>query len=109
MFWCHSDSLTNETKKWFMAVKNVYYSSAVGRLMYAQACTRPEIAFVVGVLSRFMSNPGLIHYQAIKKVFRYLQGTKYHMLAYQRTNSLDVVDYSDADFKGCVDDKKSTT
>ena len=63
----------------------------------------------MGVLGRFMSNFGLIHYQAIKKVFRYLQGIKDHMLTYQRTNSLDVVGYSNADFKGCVDDKNSTT
>ena len=91
-----------------MAMKNVYYYLAVGSLMYAQVCIRPDITFVVGVLDRFMSNPDLIHYQTIKKVFRYLQGTKDHMLTYQRTNSLDVVGYSDVDFKGCVDDKKST-
>ena len=90
-----------------MGMKNVLYSSTMGSLMYAQGCTRPEIA--LGVLDRFMSNPGLIHYQAVKKVFRYFQGTKDHMLTYQRTNSLDVVSYSDADFKGCVHDKKSTT
>ena len=65
-----------------MAMKNVYYSLVVGILMYAQVCTRPNIAFVVGVFDRFMSNPGLIHYQAVKKVFRYLQGTKDHMLTY---------------------------
>ena len=92
-----------------MVMKNVRYSSAVGSLMYAQVYTRPDIAFTVGVLGRFMSNPSLIHYQAVKKVFRYLQGTKDHMLTYRRTNSLDVVGYSDAYFKGCVDDKKSTT
>ena len=64
----------------------------------------------MGVLGgRFMSNFGLIHYQAVKKVFRYLQGTKDHMLTYQHTNSLDVVGYSDVDFKGCVDDQKYTT
>ena len=92
-----------------MAMKNVRYSSTVGNLMYAQVCTRTNIAFSVGVLGRFMSNPGLIHYQVVKKVFRFLQGTKDHMLTYRHTNSLDVVGYSNADFKGCVDDKKSTT
>ena len=55
-----------------------------------------------------MSNPNLIHYQVVKRVFRYLQGTKDHMLTYRCTNSLDVVGYSYVDFKGCVDDKKST-
>ena len=89
-----------------MTMKNVRYSSVMGSLMYAQGCTRPDIT--LGVFDRFMSNPRLIHYQAVKKVFRYLQGTKDHMLTYRCTNSLNVVGYSDADFKGCVDDKKST-
>ena len=57
-------------------MKNVRYSSTVGSLMYAHICTWPDRAFAVGVLGRFMSNPGLIHYQAVKKIFRYLQGTK---------------------------------
>ena len=92
-----------------MAMKYVCYSSKVGSLMYAQVCARSDIAFVMGVLGRFMSNPSLIHYQEIKEVFGYLQGTNDHMLAYQRTNSLDDVGYSNANFKDCVDDKKSTT
>ena len=65
-----------------MTLKNVCYFSTMGSLMYAQVCTRPNISFVVGVLGSFMSNPGLIHYQAVKKVFRYLQGTKDDMLTY---------------------------
>ena len=52
--------------------------------MYAQVCTQPDIYFVMGVLGRFMSNPGLIHYQAVKKVFRYFQVTKDHMLMTHR-------------------------
>ena len=55
-----------------MAMKNVHYCSIVGSLMYAHVCTQPNIAFVVGMLGRFMSNSGVIHYQAVKKVFRYL-------------------------------------
>ena len=43
------------------APKNVRYSSVVGSLKYDQDCTRPDISFIVGVLGRFMSNPGLIH------------------------------------------------
>ena len=91
-----------------MAMKNVRYSSAVDSLMYAHVCTQPNIAFVVGMLGRFMSNFGVIHYQAVKKIFRYLQGTKDHILTFRCTNSLNVVSYSDANLKGCVDDKKST-
>ncbi|XP_060972455.1 secreted RxLR effector protein 161-like [Cannabis sativa] len=64
-------------------MKVVPYASVVGSLMYAQVCTRPDIAFVVGVLGRYLSDPGLSHWKATKKVMRYLQG--------------------------CVDDKKSTS
>ena len=61
-------------------MKNTPYASAVGSLMYAQVCTRPDIAYVVGVLGRYQSNPGIDHGKAAKKVMRYLQGTKNYML-----------------------------
>ncbi|KAL5538471.1 hypothetical protein UlMin_045758 [Ulmus minor] len=90
-------------------MKMVSYSSLVDSLMYAQVCTRPNIAFVVGVLGKYLSNPGTSHWQTAKKVLRYLQGTKDHMLTYQWTNNLDIVGFCDTDFGDCVDDKKSTT
>ena len=58
------------------------YSSLVGSLMYAQVCTCPDLAFVVGMLGRYLSNPGNQHWKATKKVLRYLQGTKDLMLTY---------------------------
>ena len=90
-------------------MKNIPYTSAVGSLMYAQVCTRPDTAFVVGVLGRYQSNPGIDHWRVAKKVMRYLQGTKDYMLMYRRTYSLEVNGYSDADFTGCVDSQKSTS
>ena len=63
-------------------IKVVPYPSVVGSLMYAQVCTRPNIAFVVGVLGRYLSDPGQNHWKAAKKVLRYLQGTKDLMLTY---------------------------
>ncbi|KAL5576981.1 hypothetical protein UlMin_018680 [Ulmus minor] len=90
-------------------MKMVSYSSVVGSLMYAQVCTHQDISFAVAVLGRYLSDPGTSHWQAVKKVLRYLQGTKDHMLTYRRTNNLDIVGFCDANFGGCVDDKKSTT
>ena len=89
-------------------MKNIPYASVVGSLMYAQVCTRPDIAFVVGVLGRYQSNPGIDHWRAAKKVMRYLQGTKDYMLMYIQTKSLEVIGYSDSDFASCVDSRKST-
>ncbi|XP_062089479.1 secreted RxLR effector protein 161-like [Humulus lupulus] len=77
--------------------------------MYAQVCTRPDIAFVVGMLGRYKSNPGLDHWRATKKVMRYLQGTKDYKLIFRRTKNLEVVGYSVSDFTGCVESRKSTS
>ncbi|XP_074293327.1 secreted RxLR effector protein 161-like [Silene latifolia] len=90
-------------------MKNVPYASNLGSIMYAQVCTRPDIAYAVGVLGRYQSNPGTDHWKASKKVLRYLQGTKDYMLMYRRTDSLEVVGYSDSDFAGCIDSRKSTS
>ena len=90
-------------------MKNIPYASAVGSLMYAQVCTRPDIAFAVGMLGRYQSNLGIDHWKAAKKVMRYLQGTKDYNLMYRRTSNLEVVGYSGSDFAGCVDSRKSTS
>ena len=90
-------------------MKNIPYASAVGSLMYAQVCTRLNIAFVVGMLGRYQSNLGKDHWKAAKKVMRYLQGTKDYKLMYKRTNNLEVIGYSNLDFVGCVDSRKSTS
>ena len=69
-------------------MKSVPYASAIGSIMYAQVCTRPDLCFVTGVLGRYQSNPGPDHWKAAKKVLRYMQGTKDFMLTYKRTDNL---------------------
>lgn len=53
-------------------IKTKPYSRLVGSLMYAQVCTRPDLAYAVGMFIRFQSNPGHKHWIAGKKVLRYL-------------------------------------
>ncbi|XP_070020574.1 secreted RxLR effector protein 161-like [Nicotiana sylvestris] len=89
-------------------MKNIPYAFVVGSFMYALVCTRPDTTFVVGMLGRYRSNPCLDHQRAAKKVLIYLRGTKYYMLMYKRSDNLEVIDYSDSDFAGCVDSRKST-
>lgn len=84
------------------------YASLVGSLMYAQICSRPDLAFAVSVLGRFQSNPGQAHWVVAKKVLRYLQRTKNHKLVYRQSEDLEVVGYADANLGGCVDSLKST-
>ena len=90
-------------------MKNVPYASALGSIMYAQVCTRPDIAFATGLLGRYQSNPGHDHWVAAKKVMRYLKRTKDYMLIYKHVQDQQLVGYSDSDFAGCQDEKKSTT
>ena len=61
------------------------------------------------MLRRYQSNPGIDHWKAAKKAMRYLQGTKDYMLMYRRTDNLEVIDYSDSDYAGCIDSRKSTS
>jgi hypothetical protein len=88
-------------------MKVVPYASALRGLQYAQGCTRPDLAFVTGLLGRYQSNPGIEHWRMVKKVLRYLQCTKGLMLTYRRSDSLHIEGYSDSDFAG--DDRKSTS
>ena len=96
---------TKEEKE-FMA--KVPYASAIGSLMYAMVCTRPDIGHAVGVVSRFMSNPGKTHWEAVKWILRYLQGTTEKCLHFGK-GDLKLQGYVDADFGSEVDHRRSTT
>ena len=56
-------------------ISKVSYASTIGSLMYAMVCTRPDIAHAVGVVSRYMNNPGKEHWMAVKWILRYLKCT----------------------------------
>jgi hypothetical protein len=72
-----------QTKEEEEDMSHVLYASAVGSLMYAMVCIRPNIAHVVGVLSMYMSKLGKEHWTIVKRVFRYLCGTTNYGLCYQ--------------------------
>jgi hypothetical protein len=90
-------------------MKDIPYASAVGSLMYAQVCTRPDLAFATGMFGRYQKNPEKVHWVGVRKALRYCQGTKDFMLTYRRSDNLEVVGYTDANFAGCVDSRKSTS
>ena len=63
-------------------MRRVPCASAVGSLMYAMLCTRPDICYTVGIVSRYQSNPGLDHWTAVKHILQYLRRMRNYMLVY---------------------------
>ena len=85
------------------------YRSIVGSLRYL-VHTRPDIAFAVGMVSRFMEAPTMEHWSAVKHLLRYISGTRSHGCVYRRgEGALELIGYSDADLAGDCDDRKSTS
>ncbi|MCO5582858.1 hypothetical protein L7F22_036759 [Adiantum nelumboides] len=72
--------------------------------MYAMVSTRPDIAFAVGVVNRYMANPSKKHWEAVKHVLRYLKGSTSKCLHFGN-NDTSIVRYTDSDYAGCVDTK----
>ena len=84
------------------------YKSIVGSLMYLTA-TRPDIMYAVSLISRFMEKPKETHWQAAKRILRYVKGTKRYGIFYTISECSDLVGYTDSDWAGSVDDRKSTS
>ena len=89
-------------------MREIPYASAVGSLMYAILCTRPDICFNVGMVSRYQSNPDEEHWIAVKHIFKYLQRMRDYMLVYQ-DESLVPIGYTDSDFQSDRESRKSTS
>ena len=77
-------------------MRNIPYQEAVGSLMYASLGTRPDITYAVQTVSRFSKNPGEAHWEAVKRIFRYLKGTKEFWLTYGGPQK-ELKGYADAD------------
>ena len=89
-------------------MNKVRYQSAVGSLMYAMVCTRPDIAYAVGVVSWFMSNPGEAHWAVVKWILRYLRDTSKLFLCFGNGDPV-LQGYTDAYYAGDRDSRKSTS
>ena len=89
-------------------MSRIPFASAVGSLMYAMLCTRPDICYAVGIVSRYQSDPGEEHWIALKHILKYLRRTRDYMLVYS-SGSLETIGYTDSDFQGDIDSRKSTS
>lgn len=87
------------------------YREAVGSLMFLAIATRPEISYAVGLVSRFLENPSDEHVNAVKRIMRYLRGHSNYGIMFSNLNKVNLhfYGYSNADFAGDVDTRRSTT
>jgi hypothetical protein len=94
----------------FMTTIATDYRSTVGALLYLSNCTRPDVAFTVNQLARYMAVPRRTHWLALKRLLRYLTSTVDYGLRYTAEGEhIRVTGYSDADFAGDLDTRRSTT
>ena len=103
-----SKSMCPQTDTERAQMKDVAYMQAVGALNFLAAHTRPDISEAVSNVSRFMSDPGWQHWQAVKRIFRYLRGHQ-RGLRFDGNKSLRLEGWCDADFAGDVDQCRSRT
>ena len=87
--------------------KAAAYGSIVGAVMYLAGCTRPDISYAVAKLGRYTSAPTWQHWGAAQSLLRYLAGTRDYGIVFGSRSGLEA--FSDADYAGCVDTRKSTT
>lgn len=98
-----------ELRKQSEAMKHVPYANVVGSVMYMMLGTRPDIAYVVGKVSRFMGNPIRDHWVAVKWLLKYLRGLSDTKLVFRGETDLKLVGYSDSDYSAYLDKRCSVT
>ena len=84
------------------------YKRLVGSIMYLTT-TRPDIMFIVSFISRFMETPKSTHWKDGKRILRYVAGKTNYGDQYTSDSYFKLIGYTDSDFVGCVDDRKSTS
>ena len=88
-------------------MEGITYANAIGTIMYSMISTRPDLAYAISLLSRYMSNPGKPHWDALKYMLRYINGSVDISLCYKKmSETLDLVGYVDSDFAGDRDYRK---
>ena len=90
-----------------LEMSGVPYAAAVGAIMYAMLGTRPDIAYAVSVVSQFMHDPRPVHWQAVKRILRYLKGTQQYALTYGVGQAGHFHGYTDSNWANDKGDRRS--
>ncbi|KAL4366243.1 hypothetical protein GQ457_05G027450 [Hibiscus cannabinus] len=88
-------------------MSQIPYASAIGSIMYAMICTRPDLSYALCMTSRYQENPGEGHWTAVKNILKYLRRTKDAFLVYGGEKELRIKGYTDASFQTDKDDSRS--
>ena len=104
-----SSAMAPKNKEEEEQMKEVSYQSAVGALLYLSTTTRPDISYAVSKVARFNQNPGPQHWIAVKRIIRYLAGTKDYGIIFSSKKEQGALGFTDADYGGDHDDRKSTS
>src|SRR4051812_36824095 len=88
-------------------MSTIMYASTIGSNKYVRVCTRPDVSFALSACRRYQSNPGLVHWAAVKNILKYLRRTKELFLVYGGDEELLEKGYIDASFMTDHDDFKS--
>jgi hypothetical protein len=101
----HNCKITAESGE---LVEKENYQKLVGRLLYL-CHTRPDIAYAVSIVSRYMHEPRTGHLDAVHRIMRYLKGTPGKGLWFRSNGHLVIDGYSDVDWASCLDERRSTS
>ncbi|XP_068994260.1 uncharacterized protein [Neodiprion pinetum] len=101
--------LNNISTEQDKGTENIPYQEAIGALLYLSQITRQDISYAIYTLSAYNNIATKIHWQAVKRVFRYLQGTKELGLEYNKEGNNEIFGYCDADWANDEGDRKSIT
>jgi len=88
---------------------NLPYRELVGSLLFLARTTRPDISYAVSKLAQYCNGHDLEHWKAAKEVLRYLKGTMTTGIRYEKQDSIELYSYTDFDYAGDRQDRKSTT
>jgi hypothetical protein len=104
---CSSEKLSLHVGEKLGPQDATQYRSVVGALQYL-TLTRPDLCFAVNKVCQFLHAPTIVHWAAVKRILRYVQGTLGLGLTFTKSSSMMVSAFSDADWAGCPDDRRST-
>ena len=94
------------------SMKDIPFRELVGGLLHLARNTRPDISFAVSLLSRFMQKPRELHWRFLKRLLRYIKTTNFYSLVFKKNNKTcmpKLIGFTDSDYAGSLDDRKSTS